>query len=248
MSGNLNQTRLIRRLPKLCGGLLLGLLLSSAQAQSLASEQELLGAARRWVNQSVSAMPSPGGVPLRLTVTYGALDSRLRLGSCVRVEPYMPPGSRLWGKTRLGLRCLEGASKWNVFLPVQVKAVGRAWVVRKDVSAGVPLGEADVMPAEVDWAEEASSIVVEPAQWQGQVTVRALTTGQALRQSMLRPAQVFQAGAQVRVLAQGPGFQITSDGQALSAGIVGQLTKVRMDNGRVMSVTVLDGRTVRLEI
>jgi flagella basal body P-ring formation protein FlgA len=86
------------------------------------------------------------------------------------------------------------------------------------------------------------------AQWLGQVTVRALTTGQALRQNMVRPAQVFQAGAQVRVLAGGVGFQITADGQALSAGVVGQLTRVRMDNGRVMSATVLDARTVKLDI
>jgi flagella basal body P-ring formation protein FlgA len=59
---------------------------------------------------------------------------------------------------------------------------------------------------------------------------------------------VFQAGAQVRVLAQGTGFQISSDGQALSAGVVGQPARVRMDSGRVMSGVVLDGHTVKLEI
>jgi flagella basal body P-ring formation protein FlgA len=65
---------------------------------------------------------------------------------------------------------------------------------------------------------------------------------------MIRPAQVFQAGAQVRVVAQGTGFQITSDGQALSVGVVGQPARVRMDSGRVMMGVVLDGRTVKLEI
>ena len=58
----------------------------------------------------------------------------------------------------------------------------------------------------------------------------------------------FQAGAQVRVVAQGAGFQIASDGQALSAGVVGQPARVRMDNGRVMTGVVLDNRTVKLEI
>jgi flagella basal body P-ring formation protein FlgA len=104
------------------------------------------------------------------------------------------------------------------------------------------------MQTEVDWAEDVSPIVPDAAQWLGQVAVRALTTGQALRQNMVRPPQVFQAGAQIRVMAQGTGFQITSDGQALSAGVVGQLAKVRMDNGRVMSGTVLDARTVKVEI
>ena len=69
-----------------------------------------------------------------------------------------------------------------------------------------------------------------------------------MRQGMIKPAQVFQAGTQVRVVAQGSGFQVTSDGQALSAGVVGQAARVRMDNGRVMSGIVLDGRTVKLEL
>ena len=49
-------------------------------------------------------------------------------------------------------------------------------------------------------------------------------------------------------MAQGPGFQITSDGQALSAGVVGQATRVKMDNGRIMTATVLDLRTVRVDL
>jgi flagella basal body P-ring formation protein FlgA len=59
---------------------------------------------------------------------------------------------------------------------------------------------------------------------------------------------VFQAGAQVRVLAQGQGYQISADGQALSAGVIGQATRVKMENGRIMPATVLDARTVRLEL
>jgi flagella basal body P-ring formation protein FlgA len=59
---------------------------------------------------------------------------------------------------------------------------------------------------------------------------------------------VFQAGTQVRVVAQGAGFQIVADAQALSPGVIGQLARVRMDNGRIMSGTVLDARTVMLEM
>ena len=248
MSGNMNQTMLLRLSHRLSGWVVPCLFVAAAQAQALVSEQELQGLAKRWLDQSISRQQAAGSVPLRMEVKLGALDSRLRLASCARVEPYLPPGTRLWGKTRLGLRCLEGVSKWNVFLPVTVKAVGQAWVVRRDVAPGAQLGAADLIQAEVDWAEEASPVMADATQWLGQVATRALTTGQVLRQNMVRPAQVFQAGAQVRVLAQGPGFQITSDGQALSAGVVGQLTRVRMDNGRVMSGTVLDARTVRLEI
>jgi flagella basal body P-ring formation protein FlgA len=65
---------------------------------------------------------------------------------------------------------------------------------------------------------------------------------------MVRPAQVFQAGASVKIVAQGPGFQISSEAQALSAGVIGQQARVRMDNGRVASGTVLDMRTVKIDL
>lgn len=248
MCGKVDQALWLRPLRAVLFWVLASLTVTVAQAQTLEAEPEYLGATRHWLDQAVAGIQSSGATPLRMEVSVGVLDSRLRLASCSRVEPYIPVGTRLWGKTRLGLRCVEGMGKWNVFLPVTIKAMGRAWVMRRDVAPGAVLGEADVMEAEVDWAEQPSPIIADPAQWVGQVAVRNLTTGQALRQNMVRPAQVFQAGAQVRIVAQGTGFQITSDGQAVSPGVVGQLARVRMDNGRVMSGMVLDARTVKLEM
>ena len=221
---------------------------ASAQAQDAGSKPEFIDATQRWLDNAVASVRPAGAAPLRMEVVVGELDSRLRLAPCSRVDPYIPVGTRLWGKTRLGLRCLQGSVKWNVFLPVTIKAYGAAWVIKGDVASGAVLTEADAVEVEVDWAGESSPIVASPAQWVGQVATRMLSTGQTLRQSMIKPAQVFQAGAQVRVVAQGAGFQITSDGQALSAGVVGLPARVRMDNGRVMTGVVLDGRTVKLEI
>lgn len=239
--------RLLSSLPALVvAGLCL--LAAGVQAQALPDEPGFLGDTRRWLDQAVASVQTAGAAPLRMEVSVGSLDSRLRLASCGRVEPYLPVGTRLWGRTRLGLRCIDGAARWNVFLPVTIKAIGPAWVMRRDVSAGTVLGAEDVMEAEVDWAEENSPIIADAAQWVGQVAARSLGTGQALRQNMVRPAQVFQAGTQIRVVAQGTGFQIMADGQALSPGVVGQLARVRMDNGRVMSGTVLDARTVQMAL
>jgi flagella basal body P-ring formation protein FlgA len=231
----------------------LGLLAScfvllSAQAQGVGTGAEFLDVSQRWLDKAVSGEPVQGVTPLRMEVSVGELDARLRLAPCTRVEPYIPVGTQLWGKTRLGVRCVEGSVKWNVFLPVTVKAYGLAWVIKGNVVPGALLSEADAIETEVDWAAEASPVVHNSSQWIGQMATRALTTGQALRRAMIKPAQVFQAGAQVRVVAQGSGFEVTSDGQALSAGVVGQPARVRMDNGRVMSGVVMDSRTVRLEI
>ena len=228
--------------------LFLGLLLNSQRARADETTDVLLTNARKWIDQAVVQSRPLGVNPLRIVVELGELDSRLRLAPCASVSPYLPVGAKLWGKTRLGLRCDDKASRWNVFLPLTIKAYGAAWVIKGDIQSGAVLKATDVMEAEVDWAEEASAVVSVPSQWLGQVAVRALSTGQTLRQNLLKPAQVFQAGAMVRVVAIGEGFQIMSEGQALTFGVVGQSARIKMENGRIVPVLVIDSRTVKMEM
>ena len=219
------------------------------RAQAEADLQaNMVANSQRWLESAVVQAAPVQGRALRMEVLVGALDPRLQLAPCAKVEPYMPPGTRLWGKSRLGLRCLAGTTRWNVFMPVTVKAMGRAWVAKTNVMAGAVLTADDAMEAEVDWADDASPVVANAEQWIGQVAARSWVAGQTVRQAMVKPAQVFQAGTQIRVLAQGVGFQVLSDGQAVTSGVIGQPAKVRLDSGRVMSGVVQDARTIVVEM
>ena len=205
----------------------------SVQAQSL--EQ----VSQQWLNNALAqGSASPQEMPLRLEVELGRLDPRLNLAPCARMEPYLPNGSKLWGRTRIGIRCLEGSRLWNVFMPVTVKAWGPAWVLTNNVALGDVLGAQDAMQSEVDWAAETAAVIALPDDWVGQSAARSLSSGQTLRQGMVRAPQLFKAGSPVKVVAGGTGFQVTSSGQALSAGGQGQAVRVRMDNGRIVSGTV----------
>lgn len=224
------------------------MLFEALPARAQAQEPDYAAIALQWAKQAaVQQQPDPNKA-LRMEVSVGSLDSRLRLAPCGNVEAYLPPGARLWGHSRVGLRCMDGMSKWNVSVPVTVKAFGAAWVIRGQVMAGNPVTQNDVVSSEVDWAEDTNPVLADSSLWLGQTATRNLSTGQVLRQGLVRPTQVFQAGAQVRVVAEGPGFAVSSDAQALGAGVVGQQTRVRMDNGRITTGTVLDARTVKIEI
>jgi flagella basal body P-ring formation protein FlgA len=226
----------------------LGTGVATAQLAGEATGADLYADAKQWLDETLVKEGAASQLPLRMEISVGALDSRLKLAPCTKLEPYVPPGNRLWGKTRLGVRCLQGATKWNVFLPVTVKAFGPAWVVKTNVASGAVLTQADAMLTEVDWAEAASPVVANFSDWIGQSAARPLTTGQTLRQNMMTPALVFQAGAQIKVFAKGGGFDVATSGQAVSAGVMGQTARVRMDNGRVVSGVVMDARTVRLDL
>jgi flagella basal body P-ring formation protein FlgA len=176
-----------------------------------------------------------GATAPRIEVSIGSLDPRLRLAPCQRIEPYLPTGMRLWGKARIGLRCVEGTSKWNVYLPVTVRVFGPGLVASNGAAVGAVLGAADVMTAEVDLAEDNSAAVTDANLAVGHAVTRTLKPGQSLRQSDLKPRQWFTAGDTVKVVAQGPGFSVSGEGQALTNGTEGQTARVRIDNGRVVS-------------
>ena len=182
----------------------------------------------------------------RVEIEVGRLDSRLKLAPCDRVEPYLPTGVRLWGKTRIGLRCTQGPSPWNVYLPIAVKVFGPAWVAAATLAPGATIGAGDLVQAEIDFAEESSPIVNDPEQAIGRVLTRRLTAGQGLRIADIRPRQWFAAGDAVKIIAQGPGFTITGSGEALSHGVEGRAIRVRTDKGRIVSGLATGDRLVEI--
>lgn len=209
----------------------------------------LLQQASEWAQKNLSPDDLPeGDSPLRPEIVLGQLDSRLQLAPCARVEPYLPRGARLWGRSRIGLRCVEGSRLWNVFLPITVKVWGPAWVVQRPIAPGSVLAEGDVAPGETDWAEHPSAVLVRPADWLGVTAARGLMPGQVLRQTMVRPVQVFKAGTEVKVHVRQTGFQLSATGRAMGHGFLGQPVRVKMPNGRVVSGRVRRDSSVGVDM
>jgi flagella basal body P-ring formation protein FlgA len=185
--------------------------------------------------RTIALANTPAKGASRVEVAVGQLDPRLHLAACQRIEPYVPVGVRLWGKTRIGLRCKEGPTAWNVYLPITVKVFGRAVVVPAGAAAGSVIAAADLSEAEVDLAEEISPAIVDPKLAEGRVLAQAVLPGQTLRQSQLKARQWFAAGETVKVVASGDGFALEAEGQALNNGIEGQPAKIRTESGRVLT-------------
>lgn len=184
----------------------------------------------------------PAGQP-RVDIEIGKLDPRLRLAPCKRIEPQLPAQGLLWGRTRIGLRCVEGERPWQVWLPVTVKVFAPALVPVRALPAGTVLAASDLQTAEVDWAAETQPPFTRSEPLVGRTLGRALQPGQALRGGDLKLRQWFAAGDTVQVLARGDGFAVSGEGQALTPGIEGQTARVRTESGRVLTgVPVADRR------
>ena len=249
--------------PALIAVLALCCAVQAAQAQVagaaivLADESLGIGAAGGALEQQIRQLalagtpagPTSGGTDApRFEVSVGQLDARLRLAPCQHVEPYLPEGMRLWGKARIGLRCTQGATKWNVFLPVTVKAYGAGLVALGNLPAGSVLTAADLTQSEVDLAEDASPVLANADLAVGRTLARPVKAGQGLRQSHIKARQWFAAGDSVIVVAQGSGFSVAGEGQALTNGVEGQPARVRTEGGRVLTGFPVGERRLELAL
>ena len=195
--------------------------------------------------EAAAARSAPG---LRVQVQVGALDARLRLAPCKAVEAYLPPNTRLWGASRIGLRCTDAGVRWNVFLPVQVNVFGPAWVATGALPAGTVLQASHLQRAEAHLSAARQPVLVNLGQAVGRALQRPLSAGEALRGSDLRPRQWFAAGDAVRLVAVGSGWRIDGQGQAMAPGLEGAPVRVRTESGRVVSGMPVGERQVEVAL
>ncbi|MDP2004876.1 MAG: flagellar basal body P-ring formation chaperone FlgA [Rubrivivax sp.] len=169
----------------------------------------------------------------RVQVLPGALDPRLKLAACSRVQPQLPAGVPAWGRTRVVLRCTEGPVRWNVYLPVTVQVWAPAAVTAAALGAGARLDAGQLVLAETDWAATHQAPFADAAALAGRVLARAVPAGQPLRAADLQARQWFAAGDLVRVVSHGSGFSVATEGRALAAGVEGQAVRVRIGENHV---------------
>lgn len=180
----------------------------------------------------------------RLEIDVPNLDVRLRQAPCPRVEPYVPSGARLWGRTSVGMRCADG-TRWQVAVPVHVRVFGPALVANTTLLAGATAGEQDVRLAEVELTRQTRTLLQDPTLLTGKVLGRAVAAGQPLHAEDLRVARTLAPGDPVQIRLLGTGFEIGAEGVALSGAGDGQTVRVRTDSGKVLSGTAR-GRTVEI--
>ena len=223
--------------------LLLALALPGFATAQSAVPPAALTQALALVSDAAAAL-APAGA--RVVAQPGALDSRLRLAPCEHIAAFLVPGSAAWGRTRVGLRCEERAARWTVYLPVTVQVWAAAVVPAGALAVGARLEPEQLKLAEVDWAAAPQPPFASAAVLAGRVLARGVPAGQALRAPDLQARVWFAAGDPVRVVANGPGFAISTDGQAVSTGMEGQRVRVRIGENRVVEGRAVAHRVIEV--
>lgn len=186
------------------------------------------------------------GLASKVDLEISPLDANNQLPPCAQLTAFLPPGTHPWGHISVGVNCLAPAP-WTVYVPAQVKVYGDYLVTGRALRGGQILGPADLVQRYGDLAALPDKLLRDPAQAVGQRTRYALTPGQPLRAEMLVLPPAIRQGEEVKVVAQGAGFQVSNRGRALNTAADGQSVRVRLEDGKVVTGTARNGGTVELD-
>ena len=173
------------------------------------------------------------GLPGKVTIRMGKFNAS-RLPPCSALEAYSPPGSRLSGKTYIGVRCL-GPNIWNVLVPAQIAVTGNYVITSRALPAGQALQADDLSIRTGDIFSLPTGVVTNPETALGKTLRNALGAGQALRSEQLLAPLVIRQGQTVRVMTSGTGFAVSGEGKAMNNAAEGQVAQIRMGAGQTIS-------------
>lgn len=183
----------------------------------------------------------------RIEVRVGELDPRLKLRACADIEPFLPPGTRLWGRAYLGMRCKEPRG-WTAFIPVDVKVFAKVPVAARLLNAGETVSTNDLRMEERDLTKLGPQGLPRLQDIEGRVLLRGFAPGQVLVTSALRAPWVVTGGEEVKVVIQGHGFFVSTSATALTQAESGKNVPVKLSNGRTLQGIAQPGRIVEVKL
>ena len=176
------------------------------------------------------------GISGEKIVNVGKIDSRLNLARCMQLEPFLPSGSRAWGKTSVGVRCTS-PKQWTIYIQVEVNVVADYIVTASQISQGQQIQASNLTKLRGDLSYLPADVVTDETQAIGKTANISLRSGVALRMDSIRNQLAIQQGQAVRLISTGSNFQVATEGRALTNAGEGQTVQVRTLSGQVISGT-----------
>jgi flagella basal body P-ring formation protein FlgA len=200
----------------------------SAQA---ALPPEVEASIKRFIQKS----PSVNG--LRVELEF--MEPNQVIPACLggSIEILTPPGVRLWGRSTLQLRCAKAS--WMVNVPLNIRAYGDYVVASRYLPFGQKIENGDIRVIEGDLSTLPDDVLRTPRAAYEKVLGRSLQMGAPMGLNDLKESSVIKAGDPVLIQLVGKGFQVSGEGTAQTAGMVGDMVRVRLMDGQVLQGKVL---------
>jgi flagella basal body P-ring formation protein FlgA len=209
-----------------------------AEASTRQSQDEIRRIALEFAQQQTRTLPG------QVEIKIDKIDPRLTLAACNKVEAYMPNGATLLGKTSIGVRCNE-AKGWSLFVSAHIKVTVEMLLAKRPLQQGQILTAADLATRAGELSQ--NSFMTDPVAAIGKVLKYSIAAGQPLRIEMLRAPFLVTQGQTVTIQVLGKGYEVHTEGQALSSAAEGHTAQLRTTSGKVVSGIVQPDGTVQIQ-
>ena len=187
------------------------------------------------VMRFIQSSPTVNG----LRVQAELVDPNITVPACVggNIEISTQPGARIWGRTTLQLRCAKAA--WMVNVPFNIRVFGNYVVASQYLAAGQKIEPSDVRVIEGELSVLPDDVLRTAKGAYDRILSRPLQMGSPVGLNDLKESSVIKAGDPVRLVLKGKDFEVSGEGVAQTAGMIGDMIRVRIADGQVLQGKVL---------
>ena len=142
--------------------------------------------------------------------------------------------NKQWGNLTISAKC-ENSTK---YIQVYVAVTGSYVVANQSIGAGALMTEQmlKMQPGRLD--KLPPNIILNKSEVLNHIALRNIDNGEPIKNSMLQKNWYVKAGQTVKVIVNGEGYSITSNGKTLSNGALGELINVKLNTGNVVEGVV----------
>ena len=183
----------------------------------------------------VQSSPAINGLRVQLEL----VDPNVTIPACVggSVQISAQPGARIWGRTMLQLRCAKAG--WMVNVPFNIRVFGNYVVASQYLPAGQKLEPSDIRVIEGELSTLPDDVLRTPKNAYDRVLSRSLQMGSPVGLNDLKESSVIKVGDPIRLILKGKDFEVSGEGVAQTAGMIGDMVRVRLADGQVLQGRVL---------
>lgn len=124
------------------------------------------------------------------------------------------------------------------YLQANIELMGYVVVAAQDIPAGVSLAAEQVTVKLVDLSRATAQSVFNQHEVLGQTSRRMIRAGQPIHMNMVHQPPVVNRGDKMVIRAQGNGFAVSREGEAIDAGAVGDHIRIRVGQREVIEARI----------
>jgi flagella basal body P-ring formation protein FlgA len=133
-------------------------------------------------------------------------------------------------------------------VPVNIRAYGDYVVAGRYLPAGQRIEIGDIRVIEGDLSTLPDDVLRTPKASYERILVRPIQMGSPIGLNDLKESSVIKIGDPVRIQLMGKDFQVSGEGTAQTAGLVGDMVRIRLLDGQILQGKVLRPGVVGINI